>query len=180
MVGTVARTAQRPTPDRTRIMRMATIRYLAGSDAADYGDRLFALSDEQLQGIHDRLLLNMSKAADLPPAVRATSPSHNKPSPVQSHPYTQEGYMAWRSTDEGIERYGEAEESSKAARARDAERWGMKRIFEDQRWHGEAGWNNNWTAPMGRELCRNHPEWPADFFETRTSKADNWTFGQPE
>jgi len=159
---------------------MATIRYLAGSDAADYGDNLFALSDEHLKGIQERLLLNTPKAADVPPPARGTSPSQNKPSPVQSHPYTKEGYITWRSTSEGRARYKEAEESSKAALARNAKSWGMKRIFEDQRWHGEAGWNNNWTAPMGRELCQNHPEWPTDFFETRASKADNWIFSSPE
>ena len=87
IIGNMSRNAKRPTPERNRIMRMATIRYLAGSDAADYGDNLFALSDEHLKGIQDRLLLNTPKAADVPPAVRVTSPSQTK-SPVQSHPYT--------------------------------------------------------------------------------------------
>jgi hypothetical protein len=152
MVGTVARTAQRRTPDRTRIMRMATIRYLAGSDAADYGDRLFALSDEQLQGIHDRLLL--------------TSASEKQ-------------YAEWRASRAGRQVWALVEELTFEAVRDGRDSWGMKAVFEKGRWRAHAGsaadLNNNYTAALGRDMRAAHPDLPRDFFKPRESIANNWT-----
>src|SRR5450759_2864535 len=66
LVETFSRLAKRTPPDRNRIMRMARIRCLAGSDAANYRDNLFALTDERLKSIENGLLLNTPKAYSAP------------------------------------------------------------------------------------------------------------------
>jgi hypothetical protein len=176
VIGDMSRVAKRQTPDRNRIEMMAKIRYLAGSDAAGYGNRLFSLSNEQLQGIHDRLLVNRSKAAALP------SSADYDDRPVKAGATGQVSfpdYKAWRFSAKGRKAFRLGEEETEEEIALGTSRWGVKALFEKLRRKSglgafENGWNNNWTAAFGRDLKETHPEWPKEFFETRASVSDAW------
>jgi hypothetical protein len=176
MLESLSRTVKRPTPDRKRITRIATIRYLAGSNSADYGDSLFDLSDERLQRIQDGLAANTT----LRSPAGAALPSPAKNLPVWS---AAEGvYADWRKTPNGTRAFALAEFLTLDAASRGVIKWGMKAIFESNRWKSEIAaapgeshkWNNNYTAPLAREMRAKHPSLPRGFFETRSAESDGW------